>query len=515
MVTLVKNNIPDDLMEGFSSYLEEGMGLHYTKDRWGDLEKRMRPVAKDLGFSDLKDCIATLIKKPITLDLITILAYYLTIGETYFFRDRKRMEALETKILPEIIQKHKNDKKIRIWSVACCTGEEPYSIAIMLDRLLPQREEWDISILGSDINKEFLRKAEIGNYTKWSFRATPQDLRAKYFVSHKEGVFSLIPRVKKMVTFSYFNMIEDSYSNMLNEMDLVLCHNVLIYFSPRQITKAIHQLSNSLKNDGWLSISAIETPFVNESHLAVRTFDGAIFFKKTDKIQPTKKEVVVAPPKMPSMPIKEDESLLKVVFPDFIKMQQPVIEFPFTSKDLEQKEIKIPEVKSKKQPPPIDLDELYNNKKYREIVSSLKTLQNNPDFIKNNPSKVVLLVRTYANLGELSEALSLCETALNIEKLDPDLYYIHATVSIANKDTQQAIKSLRKTLFIEPNHIAAHFMLGTLLQQSNPRAAKKSFEIALELLEDFEPDEKLVGDDELTVSRVKDIIENSMRGFHG
>ncbi len=220
MIAMTKNKISDEVMTKFSSYLEEGMGLHYTRDRWPDLEKKMRPVALVLGFNNLNDCILSLLSKPINTSLITVLAYHLTIGETYFFRDQKRMDALETKILPEIIKLHSHDKKIRIWSLACCSGEEPYSIAIMLDRLIPQREDWDISIVGSDINKEFLRKAEAASYTKWSFRATTKNVREKYFISNKNDIYTLIPKIKKMVTFSYFNIIEDTYSNLINEMDL-------------------------------------------------------------------------------------------------------------------------------------------------------------------------------------------------------------------------------------------------------------------------------------------------------
>ncbi len=157
---------------------------------------------------------------------------------------------------------------------------------------------------------------------------------------------------------------------------------------------------------------------------------------------------------------------------------------------------------------------LYYKKEYREIISKLGPLQGDVEFLKNNPANVLLLIRTYANLGELTEALDLCEAALKVEKLDPNLHYIHATISIAKKESQQAIKSLKNALFLEPNHIAAHFLMGTLQQQIDRKVATKSFNIALNLLEDFDPDEKLNGAEELTASRVKDIIENSLRSFH-
>lgn len=516
MKTLLKNRIDDKVMEKLSIYLEEGMGLHYTRDRWADLEKKMIPIIHQLGYKNLSEGITWLTNQNLNQDLINILAYNLTIGETYFFRDTKRMEVLENHVLPEIIQRHFQDKKIRIWSAACCTGEEPYSIAMMLDRLIPYRDDWDISIMGTDINKEFLRKAELANYKKWSFRATPQDVRAKYFAEHKDGVFTLIPKVKKMVTFTYANILEDMDADKFRDIDLILCHNVLIYFSPKQIKKTIQRLTHSLITDGWLSISSIETPFVNEAHLSIRNFAGAIFFKKTEKAQAVREEKTPTSKKVALAPIKEDETLLKVVFPDFIKLEQPVIQFPFSTKDLNRMEkkgekslspIEIPNVKAE-----IDYEELYRKKQYREIVLHLKPFQKKDEFLKNNLQMVLLLIRTYANLGDLSDALELCKEALKADKLEPNLHYIHATICMAQGEITEAIKALKKTLFLEPNYIAAHYMLGTLEhQQGNHKASKISFRTALELLEDFEPDEELLGAEELTASRARDMIENTLR----
>lgn len=488
-------------MGPFAQYLEEGMGLHYTKDRWIELEKKMIPAYKQLGYNDLESCISKLLSKPINHEQITVLAFHLTIGETYFFRDLKRMEILEKHILPEIIQRHDQDKKLRILSAACCTGEEAYSIAIILDRLIPNRRDWDISIIGSDINKEFLNKAEIARYKKWSFRTMPHDVRARYFTAHKNETFTLIPHIKKMVTFCHFNLMEDNYISTFQEMDLILCHNVLIYFSPKQINKTIHQLTQSLIPDGWLSISSIETPFVNEPHLAARNYDGALFFKKTDKAQAIKEEKIIAPPPKPKIvetpiPLRDDEVLLKVVFPDFIKLQQPVIEFHFS---------KPQEIPAKDDAAELNFEELYHNKQYREIISKLSPLQ-------KDRSQVLLLIRTYANLGELSEATTLCEDALKLDKLDADLHYLLATIRTSQGDIANAIKSLKSTLFLEPNYVAAHYLLGTLeKKEKNVKASIRSFKTALDLLEDFDSDEELLGAEELTASRAKDIIENSLR----
>jgi chemotaxis protein methyltransferase CheR len=513
MSVIVKKRVDPNLMEKLCLYLEEGMGLHYTRDRWPDLEKKMNAVINELGYKDLTEGIQGLLQQYLNDELIKTLAYHLTIGETYFFRDTSRMEILEKEVLPDIIQRHSHDKKIKIWSAACCTGEEPYSVAILLDRLIPYKEDWDISIIGTDINKEFLNKAELANYKKWSFRATPQETRAKYFTEHKERFFTLIPKIKKMVTFAYSNILENNESLEFHDFDLILCHNVLIYFSPKQINKTIHLLTKALASDSWLSISSIETPFVNEPFLKIRNFAGAVFFKKTEEIEnlETFFGKIQAPKKLP---IKEDESLLKVVFPDFIKMERPVIQFPFSVKDMEfvEKKIETINLQPASLHDAIDYDVLYQQKKYREIVTVLNSVKKTIDFLKNDVPKVLLLIRTYANLGELTEGLDLCREALKIHKLDPNLHCIHATICMALGENQEAIKSFKSTLFIEPNYVAAHYMLGTLEhKEKNYKASRKSFRRALELLELFDPDEELLGAEELTAARAKDLIENTLR----
>ncbi len=505
-MTILKNKISDDLRKKFSSYLEERLGLQYTKERWGDLEKKMIPASKQMGYNNLMDCILSLMNGPLNEDLIAILAYHLTIGETYFFRDSPRMETLEKDILPEIISRHDSDRKIRIWSAGCCTGEEVYSIAIMLHRLIPNLNKWDISIIGSDINKEFLRKAQLGNYRQWSFRATPHEVQAKYFTEHKDGLFSLLPKIKQMVKISYFNLIDDSFSDSYKNMDLILCHNVLIYFSPRQIENTIHKLTSGLISDGWLSISATETPFVKDPHLSTKNFEGAVFFKKTEFNQ--NERIIPSKPikHEPKIPINENIALFKVVFPDFIKLEQPVMDFHIYPENLKE-EILQQEVN-------IDFNELYQRKKYREIVSILKPLQNDPEFFKDNSERVLMLIRTYANLGNLSDGLALCNEALKEDQLNINLHYMHATIHLAQGDLNDSIKSFKKALFLEPNYVAAYYMLGTVeLQEKNYKEAARNFRTVLELIQDFEPDEELLGAEELTVSKVRDLIENALKRY--
>ena len=105
----------------------------------------------------------------------------LTIGETYFFRHRAQFDALERTILPDLIARRSQERRLRIWSAGCATGEEPYSLAILLDRMLPDREAWSVMILGTDINRASLEQAQRGTYRSWSFRGVDQATQRRYF----------------------------------------------------------------------------------------------------------------------------------------------------------------------------------------------------------------------------------------------------------------------------------------------------------------------------------------------
>ena len=144
---------------------------------------------------------------------IRILASHLTVGETYFFRERASFQALEERILPELIAKRLGrDRRLRIWSAGCCTGEEPYSIAISLDKILPDSRGWDVSLLATDINQDYLKKAKEAVYGEWSFRDHADASLESYFTKVRGSRDRLVPRIRRRVTFQSLNLAEDPIS---------------------------------------------------------------------------------------------------------------------------------------------------------------------------------------------------------------------------------------------------------------------------------------------------------------
>src|SRR5262245_52198113 len=159
----------DRLLNRLSEVIAANLGLRFSADRLTDLGRAISAAAPDFGFDSLEPCIEWLLSSPLTADRIEILASHLTIGETYFFRERGGLEIFECEILPELIERRRaSGRYLRIWCAGCASGEEPYSIAIIIHKNIPDLKEWKIEIFATDINPFFLAKAKSGIYTRWS-----------------------------------------------------------------------------------------------------------------------------------------------------------------------------------------------------------------------------------------------------------------------------------------------------------------------------------------------------------
>jgi len=490
----------DELMEQFCRILEKEIGLFYSKTRWRELEKKLVSISASCGFEDKAKCLEWLINGPLNKEKLDILTSYLTVGETYFFRDKQLFANLEHEVLPDIVHRHQKDRSIRIWSAGCCTGEEPYSIAIALSRLLPNIADWKVSILGSDINPEFLLKAEKAQYKKWSFRTTPPEVIEKYFKKNNDATFSLIPEIKKMVTFKQFNLVSGTYSDIkqgINEMDLVLCHNVLIYFSENQIKTTVHKLTESVCKNGWLSVSAIEAPFISELSLNAHRYPGSIFFKK----EPPKKN---SHQKVYSAPVHETSHLKK----KSQVLDRPPAEVIIKKHTHSKKNETIYE----------ECLLLTKRKSYIEVISLLELLLipllNIPTDLKEHSKEVNLLIRTYANQGNLNSALEWIEKALLADSLDPSLHYLHATLLQEQGNISEAIKSVKRALFIDSNFIMAYILLGILEKdQGNSKAALRNFKTASDLIDKHSPEENISNGEGFNIEYLKDLILNNIKNL--
>lgn len=276
-----------DPLASLREFVEARLGLRFPPERQSDLERGVKATAAELGFGDPRECALWLLSPGATARGLEALAGNLTIGETYFFRDPKAFQALETIVLPDLISGSATPpKRLRIWSAGCCTGEEPYSIAISVVRALRRRDECRVSILATDLNTRFLRKAEAGIYKAWSFRGMPDALKARHFTEREPGEFELDPAIRGLVKFTHLNLVEDAYPAVLNDthaMDVIFCRNVLMYFAPETAQRVLEKLHAALTPNGWLVTSATDT---SPQMLALFTraeIEGVSIYRKRER----------------------------------------------------------------------------------------------------------------------------------------------------------------------------------------------------------------------------------------
>ena len=486
--------IPEALLQRLSDYLTARVGLQFAKRNWKELQQKMTAAMTDFGFDQVEEFIEGLLSLSPTQKQIEILASHLTVGETYFFRERRAFEILEQSLLPGLIAaRRKTEKRLRFWSAGCSTGEEPYSLAILLDKLIPDLKDWNVTILATDINTDAIRKAEEGIYSDWSFRDNPPWFKDHYFEKVDGNHHRLLPRIRKMVNFSYLNLSEDHYpalQNNTNAMDFIFCRNVLMYFSPGQIGLTVERLYRSLLDGGFLIVSPVETALLTHSPFVTVRFRDSTFYKKdvrkTKAVQKVAEQVEKGSIPSPS------------ISPKTAKRRRP--EKP--SRPARQAELKKPA--EAKRTPYEEAAALYRKGLYPEAEEKLRKLISNGG---RNQESCVLIAKILANQGRLAEALGFCEEAVSADKCNARLHYLLATILEEQKQVEEARVSLKKALYLDRNFVLAHFALANLsLRSGKVTDARKHFSNVTEILSGYKPDDIIPESEGITAGRLAEII---------
>lgn len=246
-------NVQD--FELLAGILKHRSGLILTKDKVYLLESRLMPVARKYGFKNL-DEVAGSIRLHRDEALLDAITEAMTTNESLFFRDIKPFEILREKVLPQIMA-GRSDRHIRIWSAACSSGQEPYSMCMLLKEQRQMLDGWRIEIVATDLSREMLEKAKSGLYTQFEVqRGLPIAMMVKYFKQTGDK-WQIDASIRSMVTFREFNLLEDPLA--LGKFDIVFCRNVLIYFDSATKRKVLDGMSRLLPHDGVLFLGGAET----------------------------------------------------------------------------------------------------------------------------------------------------------------------------------------------------------------------------------------------------------------
>ncbi len=256
-----------------------GMYFHTTKKYF--LESRVTRRMESAGTKSCQDYYL-LLRSPRGSEELRFLMDEITTNETYFFRNVPQLVALENMLLPELVEvKNKMGfRKLRIWSAASSSGEEAYTMAmVLLEKRSTLLKDWIIEIVGTDINETVIAQAKEGVYNAYSVRNIPDVYKRKY-IREDNGKFILSPEVKKFVTFNKLNLYEDSKMIFMKSFDFIFCANVLIYFDIASKSKVVQHFYNNLQPYGYFFVGQSESLHgVNDKFKTVH-FPGGFGYKK-------------------------------------------------------------------------------------------------------------------------------------------------------------------------------------------------------------------------------------------
>jgi chemotaxis protein methyltransferase CheR len=261
-------------------------GIHFDEESKYLLEKRLARRLSALNLGNFRDYYHFLKygrnNDQEMMDIMDIL----TTNETYFFRESYQLAAFTDEIIPELIRikSARNDRTLRIWSAGCSTGEEPYTIAMLLCDI-PELKGWKIDIIGTDISQRVLQHARRGVYTKTSFRATEESYLKRFFYEY-DGGLKVMDNIREMVTISHLNLFDTIRMMMLGKMDLIFCRNVIIYFDLAARKKVVEAFHKSLYDGGFLLLGHSESLMNITTLFTLRHFKNDMIYQKPERQAP-------------------------------------------------------------------------------------------------------------------------------------------------------------------------------------------------------------------------------------
>jgi chemotaxis protein methyltransferase CheR len=381
------------------------------------------------------------------------------IQETYFFRDQAQFMALQRYVIPELLRTRSGrDVPLRIWSAGCSTGEEPYTIALLLAESLSGVESPRPYILATDVSRTALDAARLGVYGDRSLRSTPEHYRQRFFVQEGES-YILDESIKGMVEFRPFNLMNTPYPGTGGPgWDIIFCRNVTIYFRPESTRKVIRRFYESLGEGGYLFTGFSETlRYLSRDFLTVQL--GGIFLYQKSRAA---RGWAVKPSRRPGRGRKTRSKTFPTAPPQKGAEEQGEPRLG-ASQDLQSR-----------------ASELLESGLHEQAGRLLAPLLEQPA----PPTEAVLLqAEILLNQGRAAEAKAVCEGVIRREPLTVAGHYLLAIIHRTTEEADLAVDMFRRVVYLRPEHALARFHLGELYARRNEReAARREYGHAIRLL---------------------------------
>ena len=449
---------PGHDLQRFQALLQEVSGLELPESRLPDLQRAVNRALVATGLADA-DALYRHLRDRAGRPSLEVFVGDLTIGETHFFRNRPQFRALEHHILPELIERRRASRRLRVWSAACSTGEEPYSLAILLEWLLPDRARWDVRILATDINRTALERARRGQYGTWSFRDVPDDVASAFFVRHGTTL-EVAGRIREAVSFAHLNLAADTWPSAATatlDLDLVLCRNVLIYFGDDLSHQVAARLHGALADGGWLLVAPAELSQAVFRHFTVVNLDGAVAYRKPAPPTPARPSVSRSRP-------EGEPNRVAIGGGGVVHTPRPGAE-------------------------------------------ETERLEALAEADPSDGRAPLLAARIHLDRLELDRAERWAEVACQRDPLSAPAHYLRGLALQEAGRLEDALAALRRSVFLDPGSVLGQLALaGLLARLGEPARARGALRAAAALVGDGDPSELVDGHEELPAGRVRDLI---------
>jgi chemotaxis protein methyltransferase CheR len=476
-------------IEQFRTIIVRRFGLHLEDGRLDYLADVLRQRMESNGNLRFDSYFKGLTASPSGSEEFRALAEQLTVNETFFFRNTDSLRAFTEVVLPDRIRAKSRERRLRILSAGCASGEEPYSLAILVREALPDFGAWDVKIIGIDVNLAMLTKAREARYSAWSLRATSEDAKRRYF--RVEGRdFVLVPEIQKMVTFEERNLVdEDALFWQSLACDVVFCRNVLMYFTPDKAREVVRRISQALLPSGYFFIGHAETlrGLTQEFHLC-HTHDTFYYQRRNASEAAFAAEMRADP-----LRAQADDSLPAVVesTASWVDVIQRASERIATLAD---GRARSPDQDAPRSIPggqaasiaaarTWDLGLVLEAVRQERFADALALISSLPPDAHEDPDAVLLRAVLLTNNGRLDESEEACSRLLALDELNAGAHYLMALCREHASDLTGAMEHDQTAIYLDAGFAMPHLHLGIMAKRSGDAAtAQRELAQALILL---------------------------------
>ena len=476
------------------------------------------------------------------------LVLLLTTNETYFMRDKGQLGLLENTILPELIEQKIKLRKalgiqptLRLWSAGCSTGEEPYSLIIILNKLISDWAEWKILVLGTDINEAAIEKAKRGVYSPWSFRLVEPEVQSRYF-KQRQNEWEIDFKLRESVNFNLVNLVNDNFPNIYKDiynMDLIVCRNVFVYFEAKYTSIVLKKFAKTLRPGGYLMTGHAEVHGQITSEFKAKVFPESVVYQRcdarknecckiaegvavgeanlefeeaikpavggTDRLLPER----IVPTIVQGGNSGEMTPILTASTPLGKMLRARYVEGDSLRDSCASRALaasvsprSTPEQEPQKMVGALILEAktCFKNQAYSEAIAKAKQ---SIALHSHNFEAYYLLAQIYANLGQYAGAIEYCKRASEVDSMSVFPYFLQAHIAEEKGDLETAKMFLKRIIYLCPSFISAYLELGNIYRKEGQlERAIKMYNSSCEILNKLPPNTPIEQQGKMTAIQV-------------